>query len=185
MAEQCFHCGQKIDKDQILFDDKLFCCNGCQSVYEILNVHNLENFYNINKSSGVRPSNENNAQFDYLDTPEVFSKVVDFSEGGNIYSINEAKVYFRKSSFHITSMNDNIIEKQKAHLKSLKELILDYNNVMTFKQKKFFVQLFENQIFSFSKVGFQNYIYLVYFFCKFMSFGEIIILFKSFLLRIK
>lgn len=82
MAEQCFHCGQKIDKDQILFDDKLFCCNGCQSVYEILNVHNLENFYNINKSSGVRPSNENNAQFDYLDTPEVFSKVVDFSEGG-------------------------------------------------------------------------------------------------------
>lgn len=111
--------------------------------------------------------------------------IIDFSEGGNIYSINEAKVYFRKSSFHITSMNDNIIEKQKAHLKSLKELILDYNNVMTFKQKKFFVQLFENQIFSFSKVGFQNYIYLVYFFCKFMSFGEIIILFKSFLLRIK
>lgn len=82
MAEQCFHCGQKIDKERLLFDEKIFCCNGCQSVYEILNVHNLENFYNINKSSGVRPSNENNAQFDYLDTPEVFSKVVDFSEGG-------------------------------------------------------------------------------------------------------
>lgn len=82
MAEQCFHCGQNIDKEQILFDEKLFCCNGCQSVYEILNVHNLDNFYNINKRSGIRPSNENNSQFDYLDTPEIFNKVIDFSEGG-------------------------------------------------------------------------------------------------------
>lgn len=82
MAEQCFHCGQNIDKERILFDEKLFCCNGCQSVYEILNVHNLDNFYNINKRSGIRPSNENNSQFDYLDTPEISTKIVDFSEGG-------------------------------------------------------------------------------------------------------
>lgn len=82
MAEQCFHCGQNIDKEEILFDEKLFCCNGCQSVYEILNIHNLDNFYNINKRSGIRPSNENNSQFDYLDTPEISSKIVDFSEGG-------------------------------------------------------------------------------------------------------
>lgn len=82
MSEHCFHCGQKIDKEQILFDEKIFCCNGCQSVYEILNVHNLDNFYNINKRSGIRPSNENNSQFDYLDTPEIFAKVADFSEGG-------------------------------------------------------------------------------------------------------
>lgn len=82
MAEQCFHCGQKIDKERIFFDEKVFCCNGCQSVYEILNVHNLDNFYNINKNSGVRPNNENNSQFDYLDTPEIFAKITDFSEGG-------------------------------------------------------------------------------------------------------
>lgn len=82
MAEQCFHCGQNIDNERLLFDDKIFCCNGCQSVYEILNVHNLDNFYNINKRSGIRPSNENNSQFDYLNTPEVFNRIVDFSEGG-------------------------------------------------------------------------------------------------------
>ncbi len=82
MEEQCFHCGQNIDNERLLFDDKMFCCNGCQSVYEILNVHNLDNFYNINKRSGIRPSIENNSQFDYLDTPEVFNRIVDFSEGG-------------------------------------------------------------------------------------------------------
>ena len=38
MAENCFHCGQEIQKDRISFDEKEFCCNGCKSVYEILNA---------------------------------------------------------------------------------------------------------------------------------------------------
>ena len=49
MAENCFHCGQEIEKDRIFFDEKAFCCNGCKSVYEILNANNLGNFYELNK----------------------------------------------------------------------------------------------------------------------------------------
>ena len=64
MAENCFHCGQEIDKDRIFFDEKAFCCNGCKSVYEILNANNLGNFYELNKNSGIRPD-ENLYQFDY------------------------------------------------------------------------------------------------------------------------
>lgn len=81
MSENCFHCGQNIENERISFDEKLFCCNGCKSVYEILNIHNLGNFYEFNKRSGIRPDSENNSQFDYLDTPEIFDKVTDFSEG--------------------------------------------------------------------------------------------------------
>ena len=81
LSENCFHCGQPIDKERINFDEKSFCCNGCKSVYEILNINNLGNFYELNKSSGIRPNDENTSQFDYLDTPEVFAKVTDFSEG--------------------------------------------------------------------------------------------------------
>ncbi|SFI42428.1 heavy metal translocating P-type ATPase [Halpernia frigidisoli] len=77
----CFHCGQEFEKERIFFDEKEFCCNGCKSVYEILNINDLGNFYELNKNSGVRPNSENNDQFDYLDTPEVFDKVVSFSEG--------------------------------------------------------------------------------------------------------
>lgn len=77
----CFHCGQEIEKEHIFFDDKDFCCNGCKSVFEILNMNDLGNFYELNKSSGIRPNSDNNDQFDYLDTPEVFDKIVDFSEG--------------------------------------------------------------------------------------------------------
>ena len=81
MSENCFHCGQNIEKERISFDEKIFCCNGCKSVYEILNINNLSNFYEFNKQSGIRPSDENTSQFDYLDTPEIFNTVTDFSEG--------------------------------------------------------------------------------------------------------
>ncbi len=79
-SEKCFHCGQDIDKERILFDEKVFCCNGCKSVYEILNLNNLGNFYELNRQSGIRPD-ENTSAFDYLDTQEIFDKVTDFSEG--------------------------------------------------------------------------------------------------------
>ncbi|WP_312321679.1 heavy metal translocating P-type ATPase metal-binding domain-containing protein [Soonwooa sp.] len=82
MSENCFHCGQPIENERIEFDEKVFCCNGCQSVYEILNLHNLGNFYEFNKSSGIRPNSDDTTQFDYLDAEDVFNKVVDFHEAG-------------------------------------------------------------------------------------------------------
>lgn len=80
LAENCFHCGQEISQEDILFDQKHFCCNGCKSVYEILNMNNLGDFYQLNRQSGIRPD-ENTSQFDYLDTPEIFERITDFSEG--------------------------------------------------------------------------------------------------------
>lgn len=96
MTENCFHCGQEIQKDKIFFDEKEFCCNGCKSVYEILNINNLSNFYELNKNSGIRPD-ENSTQFDYLDTPEIFDKIVDFSEG------NTSVVTFKIPVIHCSS----------------------------------------------------------------------------------
>lgn len=96
VSENCFHCGQNIDKERILFDEKLFCCNGCKSVYEILNMNNLGNFYELNKNAGTKPD-ENSTQFDYLDTPEIFEKVTDFSEG------NTSIVTFKIPVIHCSS----------------------------------------------------------------------------------
>ena len=95
-AENCFHCGQKFDKENILFDEKNFCCNGCKSVYEILNMNNLGNFYALNKQSGIRPD-DNISQYDYLDTPEIFERITDFSEG------NTSLVTFKIPVIHCSS----------------------------------------------------------------------------------
>lgn len=97
VSENCFHCGQDIEKERISFDDKIFCCNGCKSVYEILNINNLSNFYELNKRAGIRPSDENSSQFDYLDTPEIFEKITDFSEG------NTSLVTFKIPVIHCSS----------------------------------------------------------------------------------
>lgn len=80
LKETCYHCGQNIEKERIMFEEKPFCCQGCKSVYEILNLNNLGNFYELNKSSGIRPD-DSASNFDYLDTPTIFDKLVDFSEG--------------------------------------------------------------------------------------------------------
>lgn len=82
MSETCFHCGQKIESEKIKFDEKDFCCLGCKTVYEILNVKGLDNFYAMNPDAGIRPDDKSNFHFDFLDTPEIFEKVIDFSDDG-------------------------------------------------------------------------------------------------------
>lgn len=82
MKDGCFHCGQEIDVEEVKFEEKRFCCLGCKTVYEILNTTGLENFYEMNSDAGVRPDTNANHHFEFLDTPEIFEKVVDFSEDG-------------------------------------------------------------------------------------------------------
>ena len=97
MADNCFHCGQGIEEERIEFDQKDFCCQGCKTVYEVLNVNNLSDYYNLNQNAGVRPDGRGDHQFDFLNTKEIFDKVVDFSDGGI------AVVTFEVPVIHCTS----------------------------------------------------------------------------------
>ena len=49
MSEQsCFHCGLTIAKnEEINFDEKKFCCNGCKTVYEIFSLHDMTCYYDF------------------------------------------------------------------------------------------------------------------------------------------
>ena len=144
MAENCFHCGQEIEKDRIFFDEKAFCCNGCKSVYEILNANNLGNFYELNKNSGIRPD-ENLSQFDYLDTPEIFEKVVDFSEG------NTSVVTFKIPVIHCSSciwlleslqdLNTNIRYSQVNFTKKTLQVSFNQNELPLSELAKFLTNL--------------------------------------------
>ena len=52
MEEQnCYHCGT-IGDTIIHFDEKPFCCNGCKTVYEILNVNALSKYYELEEAPG-------------------------------------------------------------------------------------------------------------------------------------
>jgi P-type Cu+ transporter len=74
----CFHCGDKVVGSPIVSDDKNFCCQGCSSVYNLLKDNGLDNFYQFNEGSGVKPTESENNQFAALDVPEIFNDFIEF-----------------------------------------------------------------------------------------------------------
>lgn len=74
----CYHCGDKIIGKPISKEDKDFCCSGCLTVYEILSDNGLDQFYEFNQQSGIKPATEGNAKYTALDVPEIFDDFIEF-----------------------------------------------------------------------------------------------------------
>ena len=85
----CFHCGLNITKEEeILFDEKEFCCNGCKTVYEIFSLNDLTCYYDFEKSPGATPQ-DINGKYDFLDNESIVSKLLEFQEDSTaIISLN-------------------------------------------------------------------------------------------------
>ncbi|TDM00520.1 MAG: heavy metal translocating P-type ATPase [Flavobacteriaceae bacterium] len=98
MSKKCYHCGLKVQAEEIRLEDKSFCCNGCKTVFEILHSQNLGDYYSLNKNPGVRPeSQQNSASYAFLDSEKIFSEFVDFSSDGTTV------VSFSVPAVHCTS----------------------------------------------------------------------------------
>lgn len=50
---QCYHCDSPVESNHFTKEAKTFCCQGCLSVYSILNSKGLSRFYEIKKDTGV------------------------------------------------------------------------------------------------------------------------------------
>lgn len=75
--ELCYHCGTEISNSVYSFDEKQFCCIGCQSVYQVLSSNNLCDYYRYNDSPG-HTHQFNGQQYAYLDTENIAADLVDF-----------------------------------------------------------------------------------------------------------
>jgi Cu+-exporting ATPase len=79
-TQNCFHCGLDVIKaDEILFDSKNFCCNGCKTVYEIFSINDLTCYYDFEKSPGATPLDSSD-KYDYLENESIVSKLLEFQE---------------------------------------------------------------------------------------------------------
>jgi len=76
----CYHCGLDCGKSPVEFNDKCFCCNGCKTVYEILNQNELSCYYDLEQTPGTIPK-EIQGKFDYLNNTEISDKLIEFSDG--------------------------------------------------------------------------------------------------------
>ncbi len=88
-TQNCFHCGLDIIKEEeIIFDARNFCCNGCKTVYEIFSLNDLTCYYDFEKSPGATPQ-DSNGKYDFLDNESIVSKLLDFQENSTaIISLN-------------------------------------------------------------------------------------------------
>ncbi|CAL2087218.1 Type cbb3 cytochrome oxidase biogenesis protein CcoI; Copper-translocating P-type ATPase [Tenacibaculum sp. 190524A02b] len=76
-GDNCFHCGNECDIDAIKIDDKLFCCNGCKTVYEIFSENDLTCYYNFENSPGATPE-EIKGKYNFLENEEIVEKLLEF-----------------------------------------------------------------------------------------------------------
>ncbi|MEZ4776742.1 MAG: heavy metal translocating P-type ATPase metal-binding domain-containing protein [Bacteroidia bacterium] len=77
----CFHCGDTCPTEPIVFDQKSFCCEGCKTVYEILNQHDLCVYYDLEKHPGItlKPGKAQD-RYAWLDLPDVGPRIWDFAD---------------------------------------------------------------------------------------------------------
>jgi Cu+-exporting ATPase len=76
----CFHCGLDIiEEEKITFDDKLFCCNGCKTVYEIFSLNDMTCYYDFQASPGATPQ-DIAGKYDFLDNESIVAKLLEFKE---------------------------------------------------------------------------------------------------------
>ncbi|MFN8286207.1 MAG: heavy metal translocating P-type ATPase metal-binding domain-containing protein [Chitinophagales bacterium] len=136
-VQHCYHCGEDC-KEEIHFDDKNFCCQGCKTVYEVLSENNLCNYYDLNNAPGKSLNQEvYKTRFAYLDDEQVKAKLIQFNDGKvstvtfympqihcssciylleNLYRLKEgisrSNVNFMKREVHITFDNSVLSLRQ-------------------------------------------------------------------------
>ncbi len=77
----CYHCGENLIHHQIQLEEKFFCCQGCKTVYGILNDHELCAYYELNQAPGIQklyPKNEH--KYQYLELPEIAQKIIQYQD---------------------------------------------------------------------------------------------------------
>ena len=126
----CYHCGEDCETEGIKIEQKNFCCQGCKTVYEILNQNSLCEYYDISKNPGLSQKIKvREGKFAFLDDETVQSKLVHFTDG------KQDHVQFYLPQMHCSSciwlleqlpkINKGIVRSQVNFLK--KEISIVYN----------------------------------------------------------
>ncbi len=79
---KCYHCGADCENSNIKLDDKLFCCAGCKTVYEILQANDMQQYYEMNMAPGQTRQNKKQKNFAFLENEDIQQRLLDFSDDG-------------------------------------------------------------------------------------------------------
>jgi P-type Cu+ transporter len=130
----CYHCGNDCPDDHIYIEEKNFCCEGCKTVFEILDANNLCNYYHGDNHAGTIPQK---AQFDFLDNPQIVTQLIDFKND------NFERITFYIPTIHCSSclyLLENLYKIQPAVKYSRvdflkKQVTIDYSPPLPDKEE--------------------------------------------------
>ncbi len=95
---QCTHCGDACPDDSIHLDAKIFCCEGCKTVYEILSAKDMCAYYDLSGQAGISLKGRNYGDaYAFLDNPEIGRVLLDYADG------HTAKATLRIPAMHCSS----------------------------------------------------------------------------------
>lgn len=78
----CYHCGDECRGEVIESAGKVFCCEGCKLVHDLLEENNLCSYYQMTEHPGNKPAEVyNNKRFSWLDDESVIRQLISFTEG--------------------------------------------------------------------------------------------------------
>lgn len=94
----CYHCGETCDNEDLHIESKVFCCQGCKTVYEILNKVELCDYYNISANPGLNQKTKIRPEkFAFLDDKTIIEKLIHFKDE------NQSHVTFYLPQMHCSS----------------------------------------------------------------------------------
>lgn len=135
---ECYHCGDRCSNNKIALEEKVFCCEGCKMVYEILNQNNLCSYYDLNEHPGITQRIKIRAdKFSFLDDAQIISQLIQFTDG------QQTHVSFYLPQMHCSSclwllehlykINSGIVSSRVNFAR--KEVFIVFNNNATTLRK--------------------------------------------------
>ncbi|MBL0008341.1 MAG: heavy metal translocating P-type ATPase metal-binding domain-containing protein [Saprospiraceae bacterium] len=82
----CDHCGDTCYQKPVMLGEKMFCCDGCRSVYQILNDYNLCAYYDLNNHPGItQKSNVRKDKYAFLDNSDIAKKLIQYADSSQTH----------------------------------------------------------------------------------------------------
>ncbi len=79
-GQHCYHCGDACGKNPIVYDEKLFCCHGCKTVFDIFSSNDLSYYYDLQSAAGATPK-AIEGKYDFLDNAAIVERLTEFQDG--------------------------------------------------------------------------------------------------------
>lgn len=78
---RCYHCGEDCLNDRIRSEEKIFCCEGCKLVYQIINQNDLCDYYSLNEKPGINQRIPvRKEKFAFLDDVKIEQHLISFKD---------------------------------------------------------------------------------------------------------